>query len=352
VEIDIAPVQDPEALGLAWRELEARSPGRSVFQSWTWVGCLAGERYPDPVLVRARGPEGRTLGLALFNRRRGRLCLAESGDPAMDAPFVEHNAPLVAADAPPSLAGEMLRAAWGAPGARRLVLSGVPPGLAAAAGGAPLRRQARRAPFVDLAAVRAAGGDWMATLSANTRYQIRRSLRRYAARGPVAVGRAETEGEALAWLDALVALHTETWHRRGQPGGFATPWLMRFHRALVARALARSELELLRVAAGGEAVGYLYNFRLEGRVSAYQSGLDHAGAGPHGKPGLTCHALAIERALAAGDLAYDFLAGADRYKLSLANAEADLDWVEAVPAWSPLGVAARLRWALRARFGR
>ncbi len=153
--------------------------------------------------------------------------------------------------------------------------------------------------------MRAAGGDYLATLSANARYQLRRSARLYAARsGPLAIAAAAGEAEALAWLDALAALHGETWRRRGKPGAFAAPFALRFHRALVARALARGELELLHVAAGGETLGYLYNFRLRGRVYAYQSGFAPADGTAHAKPGLTCHHLAIERALAAGDRAY------------------------------------------------
>jgi CelD/BcsL family acetyltransferase involved in cellulose biosynthesis len=75
-------------------------------------------------------------------------------------------------------------------------------------------------------------------------------------------------------------------------------------------------------------VGYLYNFRRSGRVSAYQSGFTYAAETAQEKPGLCLHALAIERALTVGDAVYDFLAGDDRYKLSLANAQTQLVWVE------------------------
>jgi CelD/BcsL family acetyltransferase involved in cellulose biosynthesis len=347
LQVNITPVSSFDALGRAWRELEAAgSP--SFFQSWTWVGCLAEERYPDPVLLRAER-DGRLLGLALFNRRRGRLCLAESGDAIFDAPFVEHNGPLLAHGAGPEVAGALLRAAWRAGGTRRLVLSGVPPELVRAAGGAALRLQERPAPRLRLDAVRAAGGDFLGRLSANTRQQLRRSARRYAERGSLAIRPAEDAAEALDWLDALIALHERSWRRRGREGAFATPFAIRFHRALVARAQERGELDLLRIAAGGEPLGYLYNFRLRGHVYAYQSGFDYEAAGPHAKPGLTCHHLAIERALAAGDTVYDFLAGAARYKASLSDDAVPLHWAELVPSLSPLGLAARLACAVRRR---
>ncbi|MFC0406743.1 GNAT family N-acetyltransferase [Roseomonas elaeocarpi] len=340
MQITAHPVRDLAQLEAEWRALEPEVAELSFFQSWSWVGCLAEERYGDPVLVRV-SEGGRNLALALFNRRRGRLHLAESGDAALDAPFIEHNAPLVSARAPEGTAAAVLRAAWQVPGVRRLVLGGTAPALAAAAGGTVLREMERPVPLLDLAAVRACGGDYLATRSANTRQQLRRSARALAQRGPLRLERAAEAGEALQWFERLRALHDRTWAARGAPGAFATPFLLRFHRALIATAAARGELDMLRVTAGEAEVGYLYNFRLSGRVLAYQSGL--AAAAPAEKPGLTCHAMAVERALAAGDAVYDFLAGDAQYKRSLANGAGRLIWSERVPALSPLALAARLR---------
>lgn len=346
VQVETVPVGSFPELGCVWRSLEAEATGLSLFQSWTWVGCLAEERYDAPVLLRAVA-DGRTVGLALFNRRRGRLHLAESGDASLDAPFIEHNGPLLAAGADAAAMPALLQAAWRERGVRRLVMGGVAPAVLQAAGGIAFRQRRQEAPFIDLARIRAGGGDWLATLSANTRYQLRRSARFYAARGPLRLERAGSLAEALAWFDRLVALHGESWQRRGQPGAFAHPFALRFHRALIERAEPRGELDLLRLTAGEEVLGYLYNFRLGGRVYAYQSGLNHRGAERHGKPGLTFHAMAVERALAGGEQVYDFLAGAARYKLSLSNASATLVWAEVVPRWSVSGVVARARSAVQ-----
>ncbi|MCR0985119.1 GNAT family N-acetyltransferase [Roseomonas populi] len=345
MQITAHPVRDLAQLGADWRALEAEA-ACSFFQSWSWVGCLAEERYDDPVLLRGR-QDGRDVALALFNRRRGRLHLAESGDPALDAPFIEHNAPLVAAQAPEGTGAALLRAAWAVSGARRLVLAGTEAALAEAAGGTVLRWQERPAPLLDLAAVRASGGGYLATRSANTRQQLRRSARAFERRGPLRLERAEDAGQALQWFERLRELHERTWKARGRPGAFATPFLLRFHRALIAAAAVRDELDMLRVTAGGAEVGYLYNFRLGGRVSAYQSGLAPTEAGSPEKPGLTCHAMAVERALEAGDAVYDFLAGDAQYKRSLANGAGRLVWSERVPVLSPLGLAAGLRRLLK-----
>lgn len=310
------------------------------------MGCLAEQRYPHAVLVRAEAA-GRVVGLALFNRRGGRLHLAESGDAERDALFIEHNGPLLAAGYGPELAAALCGAAWRVRGVRRLVLNGVAPALAQAAGGVVWRRQERVAPFVDLNVVRASGGDHLATLSANTRYQVRRSLRHYAAQGTLHLARAADAAQAQTWFKAMVVLHGAAWQARGKPGAFANPFMRRFHAALIAEAWPRGEVDLLRVTAGDVTLGYLYNFCHRGCVLAYQSGFSPDGAGAHGKPGITCHVLAIRRALEAGDATYDFLAGQDRYKTSLANAESSLIWTEQVRRWSLSGLVAEARRTMR-----
>lgn len=346
IAIEVSRPFDLPALGTEWRALEAQAEG-SFFQSWSWLGCLAAERFDRPILLRAQH-QGRTIGLALFNQAGTRLALAESADPVRDAPFIEHNGPLLAADAPASLAEIMLQRARRIPGVRRLVLSGVSPALPPLARGTILRWQERTAPFVDLALVRKRGGDPLAILSGNTRTQIRRSLRLYAEDGVLVLARASAVAEALLWFEHLVTLHQESWRRRGRAGAFATPFMRRFHRTLITDLVGRGEIDMLRLAAADTVIGYLYNFRHRGRVHAYQSGFRHDPDEPRHKPGLCCHILAISRAVREGDQVYDFLAGADRYKQSLAGGSAaQMAWAEIVPAWSFPGILARTRDAVR-----
>ena len=354
LKVALATAGDIAGIEGLWRGLEAQAVP-PFFRSWTWVGCLAEERFPDPVLLCAtRG--GRLAGLALFNRHGNlwarRLSLGENGDQRLDAPFVEHNGPLLAPGEGAATGGAMMRAALALPGIAGLRLSGVDPSLVLAARQAGLVvpcPQERQAPLVRLDRLRAAGTPYLDVLSANTRQQLRRSDRRYAVGGALSLARAETVEVALEWLDALVALHGAAWRARGHPGAFADPFMLRFHRALVARGVPRGEVDLLRAAAGGRTIGYLYNFRLGGHVCAYQSSFDYAVPDAHAKPGLTCHHLAIERALAAGDHSYDFLGGDDRYKRSLSTGAATLAWAEVARSGTLLGFSARLRGVLSPR---
>jgi CelD/BcsL family acetyltransferase involved in cellulose biosynthesis len=349
--VTLSRVTDFVALGERWRRLEARA-ACSFFQSWTWTGCLAEDRFPDPVLVEATDG-GETVALALFNRHRrplrpATLLLGESGVAVMDRPYIEFNGVLAGVERKAELTRICLQAARGAGlvggslhTARRLVLSGIDdPTLAAAGriGGALRVRRSQPAPYVDLARVRGEGGDYLDRRSANTRQQLRRSDRTYAERGALSLRRAEGVTEAHRFLDELAPLHQATWIARGEPGCFADPFFGRFHHALIERGMPRGEIDLLRIAAGSEPVGILYNFRFRRRMMAYQSGFDYPAGDRRRKPGLTCHHLAIRFAMAADLDIYDFLAGDSRYKLSLADDASMLHWVEVEPFWTGYGL--------------
>ncbi|MCC6718365.1 MAG: GNAT family N-acetyltransferase [Acetobacteraceae bacterium] len=342
-------------LGAAWRTLEARADG-SFFQSWSWVGCRAGARFADPLLLSVRRA-GEVVALGLFNRQRrlpagSRLSLNESGVAALDSIHVEHNGLLVARDAPPDVLVRALADVVRRGG--RVTLSGVDAAhlAAARATGALVRERAATtaSPWIDLAAVRADPGGHLALVSANSRQQIRRSLRRYAAAGPLRLHRAGALAEAQDFLAALGVLHQQTWVGRGWPGAFANPEFVAFHAELLATAWPRGEIDLLRVDAGGQVLGYLYNFVWRNRVYNYQSGFDYAAAATaHQKPGLTCHHLAAAMYAAEGLAAYDLLAGEQRYKTSLATGSAELHWVEVMPPASLPGLLHRVRAAFAGR---
>jgi CelD/BcsL family acetyltransferase involved in cellulose biosynthesis len=357
-QISLQPVANFDRVGETWMELQERADG-SFFQSWAWTGCLAEERFPRPVVLEAR--EGANLvAMGLFNMRaepfgRSMLCLGESGVADLDALCIEHNGFLVGQRGAPSLLAQCLRTAQSAPigGARphrdrTLVLSGVAADHLAAARSLPgiIRlRAVDPAPFVDLRGIRQSGRDFLASVSANMRYQLRRSKRHYASLGSLVIRRARSRIEATDFLSRLAGLHQVYWTSRGKPGAFANPAVVRFHRALIDSAFDSGAIDLLEVVAGEQILGYLYNFQHRGRVYAYQSGFDYALPHRHCKPGLTCHHLAIEMYLGEGGDAYHFLAGRDRYKENLANAAATLYWIAIHPTWSTAGLlAAAKNW--------
>jgi CelD/BcsL family acetyltransferase involved in cellulose biosynthesis len=122
----------------------------------------------------------------------------------------------------------------------------------------------------------------------------------------------------------MKALHIASWQRRRRSHAFSVPYFERFHRALVEREFASGAVQMLKVASGGRAIGYLYNFCRDGVVSAYQSGFDDRD--PRLSPGVASHALAIRFNAERGATRYDFLAGANRVKESFATDFYTLRW--------------------------
>jgi CelD/BcsL family acetyltransferase involved in cellulose biosynthesis len=342
-DVTVSRVTDFAALEVKWRDLETRSDP-SFFQSWTWTGCLAAERFPDPVLVEAR-ENGRSVALALFNRRGRVLYLGESGDPALDRIYIEFNGVLAESGREASLTAACLRAArtglggWFKP---RLVLGGISAAAnsAAVAAGQVRSNRSLLAPSI---ALDGRNDDFMDSRSANTRQQLRRSNRAFASIGPIMVERAENLARADEFLNGLTELHQAYWIGRGEPGAFANPFFARFHRTLIERGLPRGEIDLLRVMAGPQIIGFLYNFRFRGQSLAYQSGFDYAGGSRHAKPGMTCHHEAIRFATRWGAVRYHFLAGDDRYKRSLSDQAETVHWIEVASALSPRFIARRAR---------
>lgn len=338
IAVRVSGVADFTELGARWRDLEPRAD-LSFFQSWTWVGCLAAERFDDPVLVQAT-EAGRTVALALFNRVRRWLGppilhLGASGSADRDSPYVEHNGILAEAGRADELTELCLRAVASR---YELVLPGVNLATLAIvrrAAGLVRVEQSKASPFIDLAGLRSADKDYLAERSANTRQQIRRSDRIYQRDAPIEVQRANSVQAAHAMLDEMATLHQAAWRARGQPGCFAELFFRRFHRQLIEAAIPRGEAALLRVACNRTVIGILYNFVHRGRMLAYQSGFAYRDDAAAAKPGLTCHHRAIRAATEQELDIYDFLAGEDRYKRSLASQTQQQVWAVAGPVWSP-----------------
>jgi CelD/BcsL family acetyltransferase involved in cellulose biosynthesis len=177
--------------------------------------------------------------------------------------------------------------------------------------------------LVDLNAVRESRKQYLDLLSANTRYQVRRSLRLYQKQGPVEATVARSSDEALSFLDELKSLHQKTWNSRGLPGSFASPHFEKFHRALIRRCTKRGTVEIVRITAGSQLIAQVYNFIRKGYIYAYQTGLSYE-TDPKLKPGMIAHWINIDRHLTAGASAYDFLGGNARYKSNLGMRGPDL----------------------------
>jgi CelD/BcsL family acetyltransferase involved in cellulose biosynthesis len=180
-------------------------------------------------------------------------------------------------------------------------------------------------PYADLELVRKRSGDYLAVLSSSVRSQVKRAYRLYEERGPVTREEARDLPTAFAIYDELIALHQASWKKRSQSGAFATAYFRDFHRTLIEKRHAAGEIQLIRVRAGDQTIGCLYNFVYQGVVSFYQSGLA-VETDNRLKPGYVCHVEGVKASAEAGYREYDFLAGFEDYKARLSTHRRSLIW--------------------------
>ena len=336
-----------------WRDLESRSEC-AFFLSWDWIGCWVAE-IDTPIQILIGRAKGRVvlLGLLVASHRRGRIPLNipgvglnTTGNPDQDVITIEYNGFLVARDCPgqdteraEGAAIRYLLAGRAGPGRHsvghaslrmdELHLRNVPRTYARNDRNAGVNRElvwSKPSWRVDLDTLRASGRSYIDSLSANTRQQIRRSMRLYEKQGRLVATRARDIPEALAFLDGLKSLHQPYWISRGEPGAFAFPFFESFQRRLIETCHAHGGVELIRVTRGDTVIGYLYNLVYRRQVYSYQSGFLFE-ADPKLKPGLVSHCLCIEMHEREGDSLYDFMAGDNRYKANLGTSGPEMHYV-------------------------
>jgi CelD/BcsL family acetyltransferase involved in cellulose biosynthesis len=327
---------DREAAATLWPALDARAGTLPTPVSWPWTDAWLAA-YGDAVDHELVAVEdgGEPVGAALLTRRtlaRGPMRIREvhlgtAGEARGEEVIVERNrlhAPGTDHDAVSRALVGYLRES---PDWDVLVIDGFLPDDAAAVARAHGRMalDPQSSPYVDLAAIRASGGDALGAMGRGTRSRVRRSLRAF---GELEVEWATDPAHALDVLDELVALHGERWLDAGQPGAFASPRFAAFHRSLVTRLRPGQDIVLFRVrTASGETVGCLLCYVEAPRVLYYQSGFARFRANAK-RSGLVTHLLCLDACLERGFDAYDFLAGGARYKDELSTDTARLVWGE------------------------
>jgi CelD/BcsL family acetyltransferase involved in cellulose biosynthesis len=321
---------------------------------WTWTKTWLehfGDLVPHWFAIAEDG--GMVRGLALVTQGVRQkvgpvpvktVHLGTAGEPIEDGICVEYNRLLVDASDRPAFARGIFAAVrssglkW-----EEFLLDGFVPEDAAPFLEEDASFFVRRepCPTSDLQAIRAAGGDVIASLGKSTRASVRRGLRGF---GNAVTEWADTPDQAKDILDELIELHQRRWQEAGKPGAFAGERFRAFHRALIPRLLAEDAAYLFRVTSDLGTIGCLYGFIENGRVLFYQSGFGRFADGKL-SPGLVAHALCMQACLDKGLNEYDFLMGDMRYKRELSNIERELVWAVA----SRPGIKGRLLTLARRR---
>ncbi len=332
IDYTVHRLTDREQFLSDWASLYSQCAAPEFFHSpaWieAWVGCAP--ESADLYRVEARR-DGELLLLGAFTKTRRQppvfglreAWFQEFGDPALDAVYGEYSDLLVACKAPSDTRAKAVAVMVDAtPDADGFVFRNVQKELATAIYAVAneknmdvrvLREQPTYA--CDLT------GDFQSGLSKSLLTKIRRSMRLYVERGPLAVRKVE-DGDAWrsAW-NKMVALHEAGWRARGLPSVFDNKQLIAFHERL--RLAAPEDVHLLEVKAGEETIAVLYNFSHGDRIMNYQCGFLYEDDNRLA-PGFVSHTLAAQYYSEAGFKIYDLLAGEADYKSRLGNPESTL----------------------------
>lgn len=347
--------QWPEVSKL-WAELDEVSPYSSFYLSTEWTTVwleVFGEVLQPEILVFEN--EERATGMCLLvpsTERRGpfrvkRIYLNTVGGDIEDRTLMEFNNLLCRAGWEEknvgALAAYLQSLEWD-----EFVVEGISPGplleCFRVGGFSQLPPVTSTMPsyYVNLEQLRQSGASYESSLSSNTREQLRRSVRRYATIGEVRVEVATELFRAEQLFDEMCGMHQSRWQKKGETGAFGPGRRLEFHRTLISQAFEKGSIQLLRVAAGEQTIGILYNFVKNGKVYFFQSGFNYSDD-KHLKPGLVTHVFAVRYCLNAGFTEYDFLAGDAQYKRSLARECRQLNWVVFARPRTKLFVIERLR---------
>lgn len=333
---------DLPELERSWLQLETKSD-TSIFQSWIWQRSWL-SILPDhltPKLIRVENNSSVVgMGLILESRLRKRLGfttkalhLSETGNSEFDAITIEHNGFLIeSGQEEPAINAICMYLSDSPSYWDEFYISGVSNNTTL------LQKSARQNGllihstavqtyyYVPLDNLENGHDSYLAALSSNTRYQIRRSTRAYEAGGSLCVTAAENVSTALNYLDKLKQLHQAYWTEKGQPGAFSNDNFNKFHDALIRTGFDSGHIQMLRISVGDEDLGYLYNLHKDGVVSSYQSGFVY-GKGSKFKPGMVSHSMAIAYNIEQGMRTYDYLMGDSQYKSSMSTQTGEMQWL-------------------------
>lgn len=339
--IAIHPLPSIAEVEALWRAM-APAARHSFFVSWpwihTWLTCLPAAIKPH-LLTVTQG--GLAIGVGLLVKRRlwrngvinsRTWLLNATGDPELDRIFIEDNG-LVAREGYDEAAWKLWAQAFTeqCPDWDEVELRGVRPGRLAAWEGYGMRlreEMAMTSRYVELDQVRDSRHPYLQLLGKKTRAHVRKTAQAFEKHGPIVVQAAQSPAEALVFFGELKTLHQQRWAARGMGGAFVHPFFELFHASLIQQHFSAGVIQLLRVKAGEQTIGVLYNFLHANDVLVYQTGFNYALVESPNKesPGLLTHALAIDHNTQLGFRRYDFLAGDSQYKQALATASEQLWW--------------------------
>ena len=322
-------LDDIKQLEHEWLALESQS-NSNIFLSWAWISTWIETFRPQLNILRVCF-HGELVALAAlvikeevryYTIKSKRLHLHQTGDPKKDQIWIEYNGILTKKEHEEAIKKVVLQYLMSFSKTWDELITGAiteKDALLLERAGDLMRHDIWNAPCygVDLKKIRDSNTDYLSTLSRNTRYQIKRSIKIYQKSGMLNIEYASNKESALYQFNKIGPLHMMRWGTGVGKSGFANPYFVKFHRNLIDNNWDKGLINLINVHIEGKSIARFYNFIYRNQIYFYLSGLIIE---PDSKlkPGLTGHALCIQEYINKGFDFYDFMGGGERYKESLA----------------------------------
>ena len=154
--------------------------------------------------------------------------------------------------------------------------------------------------------------EYVSTLSANTRYNVKRRIKNIERDFTVRYFVWEDFEMLDDAMERLAHLHNKRWEEKECRHSFSSNEYVLFHKAVAKDFAKQGWLHLSCLELNGEIVGMLYDYRYGDNISYYQAGFDPAFH--KYSPGLVLRAYVIRRAIDEGIKEVDLLKGAYDFK--------------------------------------
>ena len=159
--------------------------------------------------------------------------------------------------------------------------------------------------------------DILFTLSKNSRYQLRRSIKRLKEHvGEIQLSLPQTRAEQDSFFNQMSSLHIARWGKTNEGSGFNNGKFVSFHKMM----LTTSETAVIvKLHATNVDLGYAYFITQNNTAYFYCSAITHSPELTPFKVGHILHLYCMQYFASLGYHTYDFLAGDYRYKQSLSD---------------------------------
>lgn len=324
-KVEVINTYDIERLKKDWTTIETNHEV-PFFLTWAWISCWLSTYKPNIILVTA-SIQHRPVCIGLFTRsvqrRRGfitsrQIRLHQMGDELKDQIWMEYNDFICEDRYRTDAVNACLSALNEDRNWDEIILSMMTVTRATevvSKNNHAALDMYRPSYSVNLDNIRKSNQEYLDFLTANTRYQITRSIRLYEKKyGEIKLISANSTEQALDFFKQAGPLHKKRWN----DSGYNNEQFIKFHENLIQQTFSENGISLIKVQAGSETIAIMYYHLVNKTVYFYLHGLKYE-SDKKLKPGLVAHAIATEYFYNQGKELYDYMGGYSQYKEQLAD---------------------------------